>query len=256
MLTTRDPDVHARINLHAVLGSLPTLVRTVPAAREILQRVEHPTTLHVLVLGGLRQTFAVTPTGITAGRSAPGTRAALFCTSPGHFNAVIEGRATALPVAGPAGIRFLQNVFRPLTELLGAVLRAESDAADPVPEDVRARVLLAVALAATEQVANHDRSGTFTSRQLPDGCLAVEVGPETVGHVVVRDHRLGVVRPDGTPARAALHFADLDVAGAVLAGRASGAACLGDGRVAMRGYIPLVDGFSRLLDRVGFYLGK
>ncbi|HET9655232.1 MAG TPA: hypothetical protein VFP72_07750 [Kineosporiaceae bacterium] len=256
MLTTRDPAVQARINLHAVLGSLPTLVRTVPRARAILQRVERPTTLHVLVAGGPRKTFAVTPTGITAGRTVPGTRVALLCASPGHFNAVIQGRSTALPVAGPAGVRFLRTVFQPLAELLGAVLLPEACSDDLLPESVRAQLLLAVALAATEQVANHDRSGRYTCGLLSDGCLAVEVGPDTVHHVAVREHRLHVVQPSATPPRAALRFADLDVAGAVLSGRVSAMACLGDGRVALRGFIPLIDGFSRILDRVGFYLRK
>lgn len=56
--------------------------------------------------------------------------------------------------------------------------------------------------------------------------------------------------------RAALTFADLDVAGALLAGRVSALACIGDGRMAMRGTISMVDNVNRILDRVGQYLGE
>ncbi|MGN2638468.1 hypothetical protein ACWEKT_19935 [Nocardia takedensis] len=45
------------------------------------------------------------------------------------------------------------------------------------------------------------------------------------------------------------------MAGAILAGRESALACVCDGRIAMRGFIPLVDNTNRILDRVGAYLG-
>jgi hypothetical protein len=63
--------------------------------------------------------------------------------------------------------------------------------------------------------------------------------------------------PEPSPSpRAALTFADLDTAGALLAGKVSALACLGDGRMAMRGHIAMVDNVNRILDRVGQYLGE
>ena len=63
-------------------------------------------------------------------------------------------------------------------------------------------------------------------------------------------------RTDVTSARptAVLRFADLTVVGDVLAGRESSLACVGDGRIAMYGLIPLIDNLNRILDRVGAYL--
>jgi hypothetical protein len=51
-------------------------------------------------------------------------------------------------------------------------------------------------------------------------------------------------------------FADLDTAGALLAGQVSAIACIGDGTIAMRGQIAMVDNVNRILDRVGQYLGE
>ena len=105
-------------------------------------------------------------------------------------------------------------------------------------------------------VAAADRSGRYSASRLPDGELAIEVSDTHALRLVARAGTLAFdPSPASSPPRAALAFRDLDVAGDVLAGRVSALACLADGRVAMRGFIPMVDNFSRILDRTGHYLG-
>jgi hypothetical protein len=90
---------------------------------------------------------------------------------------------------------------------------------------------------------------------MPDGDLDLEIGDELRYRLEVRNHRIRLDEDQSDPPRAALRFADLDVAGGVISGRDSALACVCDGRLAMRGFIPLVDNTSRILDRVGAYLG-
>ncbi|WP_062464661.1 hypothetical protein [Demequina soli] len=256
MLTDTDPRVLAHINLFAVLGALPELARLAPEARPILARVDRPTVVRLRVRGLPERSLRFTADGITE-EDGDGRDVTLVLRSAAHLNAMIDGTAQPLPLTGPGGLRFLTRVFAPLAELLGRYLRpSDEDLADPDRRDACAVLTLHVAVAAIAQVANTDRSGRYSARLIPDGQIGVEVGDTIDLRLHARDHALTFDRtPASSPARAALTFRDLDVAGDVLAGRASALACLCDGRMAMRGFIPMIDNVSRILDRVGHYLG-
>ncbi|CAO5178698.1 SCP2 domain-containing protein [Frankia sp. AiPs1] len=278
MLTELDDRVLAEINAHAVLGALPRLAQLAPDAAPILARVTRPTTLTLAARGGPRASYTFTHTdvqpagdgtaadgtagGETAGGetahrgTAAGRRARLLFASPRHLNAVIAGTAQPVPVAGPAGLRFLTRVFTPLGDVLTTYLRpTPRRLAEPAFATASALLTLHVVVSAIAIVANQDRSGRFSAAHMPDGDLDLEVGDELRYRLAVRAHRLRVDADPAGPPRAALRFADLDVVSGILGGRESALACVCDGRVAMRGYIPLVDNTNRILDRVGAYLG-
>ncbi|MBA8816299.1 hypothetical protein FHX48_001372 [Microbacterium halimionae] len=257
MLTETDEKVLAAINMHAVFGTLPRLVELVPAAKSLVGELSGPVTLDLSIVGGTHSRLIFTPEGIRQGGDALGTRARLYFRSPSHLNAVVAGTSQPLPVAGPRGLRFLTGVFTPLTALLSKYL-------EPNTEDLAAAdffeasslLTLNVAANAITIVANDDRSGRFSAAQMSDGELDIEVGNSLRYRISVEAHRLTLVTPAESPARAVFGFADLATAGDVIAGRESALACVCDGRIAMRGYIPLVDNTNRILDRVGQYLGK
>ncbi len=256
MLTDTDPRVLAHINLFAVLGALPALAAHAPEAAAILAAVDRPTVVRLRVRGMAETPLLFTDGAITAG-GAGKREAVLLLRSPAHLNAMVDGAAQPLPLTGLAGLRFLTRVFAPMTDLLGRYLKpSDEDLADPAFRATSARLTLHVAIAAVAQVANTDRSGRFSAAHIPDGQIGVEVGDGIGLRLHARDHALTFdPAPASSPARAALAFRDLDVAGDVLAGRASALACLSDGRLAMRGFIPMIDNVSRILDRVGHYLG-
>lgn len=258
MLTEIDPRVLARVNLYAVLGSLPRLAELAPRSAEHLGRLDRPVTLTMSVAGGPKARLIFDSDGIRAGHEPSGTVAArLLFRSAQHLNAVIDGSAQPIPVAGPRGLRFLTQVFTPLSELLSEYLQpTEAALADPAIAEASTLLTLNVAVRAIIVVGNHDRSGRFSAQQMPDGDIDLEVGDLLRYRIRVRDHRLGLARPTLAAPRAVFAFADLDTLGGVLSGRDSALACVASGRLAMRGYIPLVDNINRILDRVGHYLGK
>lgn len=255
MLTETDPRVLAEVNLHAVLGSLPRLADLSDEAHTILSALDRPVALTLQVVGGGTTRLVFSARGVTSDPEATGSPARLLFTSPAHLNAVIAGTAQPLPLAGPRGLRFLTSVFAPLTELLARVLQP---AGGVLPGQSRAvtgrKLLLHVAVRAIVVIGDEDRAGRYSAAQMPDGDVQIAVGDELTYRLRVRDHRLTLVAPAPTPPRAELVFADLETAGDVLAGRESALACVGDGRITLRGYIPLVDNVSRILERVGQYL--
>jgi hypothetical protein len=255
MLTEIDPRVLTATNLHAVLGSLPRLAALVPEARTILRGVPKPTTLTLVVPGFAPVRYAFSALGIRA-TDAAGRGPTLLFRSPDHANAVLAGRAQPIPLAGPAGIRFLTGVFTPLTDLLSRYLQpGDADLADPAFRRLSTLLTLDVAARAIAVVANEDVSGRFSAAHMPDGDLDLEIGDEVRYRLEVKGHRVRLDDDLSDPPRAVLRFADLDVAGGVITGRDSALACICDGRLAIRGFIPLVDNTSRILDRVGTYLG-
>ncbi|MFJ6680171.1 hypothetical protein ACIQLK_13740 [Microbacterium sp. NPDC091382] len=259
MLTEIDERVLAAVNLHAVLGALPKLSEVAPDASRLLGELAQPVRLTARVMGGESTSLVFARDGIRLadGDSGATTRATLAFRSPAHLNAVLDGTGSPLPIAGPAGIRFLTQVFTPISDLLGRYLRpSDAELADPAFTDAHRILLLEVAVGAIAIVANRDRSGRFSADQMSDGDLDIAVGDALRHRLRVREHRLSRVPVTDAAPRAVFRFADLQTVGDVLAGRESALACVGDGRIAIRGYIPLVDNTSRILDRVGHYLGK
>lgn len=254
MLTETDARVLALTNARAVLGALPRLVELVPEAGRILGTLPAPTTLSLVAPGIPVTRYRFASDGIAA--VSEGRGPTLMFRSVDHLNAVIAGTAQPIPMAGPAGIRFLTRVFTPLTDLLGAYLKPDDNRLADAEFRRRSTLLtLEVAARAIAVVGNEDISGRFSAAHMPDGDLDLEIGDELRYRLEVKNHRIRLDDELSDPPRAALRFADLDVAGGVISGRDSALACVCDGRLAMRGFIPLVDNTSRILDRVGAYLG-
>lgn len=256
MLTDTDPAVLAHINLFAVMGALTVLGDEASEASSLLARVDRSTTVRFRVRGLPERSLTFSPGGIVDGPGGERT-VTLGLLSPAHLNSLVEGTTQPIPVAGPGGLRFLTAVFAPLTELLGAYLKPSEEAlADPTFRRVSTLLTLHVAIAAVAQVANTDRSGRYSAALIPDGPIGVEVGDGPALRLHARGHTLTFdAAPPSAPARATLTFRDLDVAGDLLAGRTSALACICDGSMGMRGFIPMIDNLSRILDRVGHYLG-
>ncbi|SEI84346.1 hypothetical protein [Demequina mangrovi] len=257
MLTDTDPAVLARINMHAVLGALVVLAERAPEAPPLLAAVDRPMLVRLRVPGLPPRELRFASDGVSASAQGDESLVTLAFTSPAHLNAMVDGHRQPIPIAGPAGLAFLTKVFAPLADLLGRYLKpSEEGLADPAFRATSALLTLHVAIAAVAQVANADRSGRFSAALIPDGEIGVEVGDGHELRLVALDHALTFEpAPASSPARAVLAFRDLDVAGDVLAGRASALACIGDGSMSMRGFIPMIDNVSRILDRVGHYLG-
>ncbi|MFC9473010.1 hypothetical protein ACFTS5_12560 [Nocardia sp. NPDC056952] len=254
MLTELDDRVHAAINLHAVLGALPRLAELDSAAAAVLGTLDRDVTLTLSVLGGPEARYTFTPTSIRPGGRGVGPR--LLFTSSAHLNAVLGGTAKPIPLGGPAGIRFLTKQFAPLSEILAGYLQpASAQAESEDGADIATLLALHISAVAITVVGNEDVSGKFSAEHMPDGDFDLEVGEDIRYRLEVKDHRLRVDHDlTGSP-RAALRFADLGVAGAILSGQDSALACMCDGRLTMRGFVPLIDNANRILDRVGAYLG-
>ena len=257
MLTDIDQRTLAFVNLDAVLGALGELCSRVPEARKLIETDARPTTIAFAVRGGPRSALRVAGGAVTAEPGVGRGTITLPFASPRAFNRMIAGEAKPVPVSGFTRLAFLTGVFAPLAEILTRYLRpSTTDLADARFRETSTILTLVVALGAVAQLAEHDRSGRYSAARIPDGDLAVEVGDVLAYTLRASDTRLRFLPERSPTPRAVLRFADLETARGILSGELTALACLGDGRMAMRGYIPMVDNVSRILDRAGQYLSE
>jgi hypothetical protein len=256
MLTTLEPQARAQVQLHALLGALPELVRLSPQAASIVAADPKPTSIGFAVRGGPHGVLAFADGGVEYRPDQTSATIRLPFATPEAFSKVIDGQAQPIPVTGLHRIGFLLKVFAPLSEELERVLRP-TPAALQDPEFAKASTILTlyVACAAVAQLANHDTSGRYSAHNTPDGDIAVEVGDELAYTLRVADHTMTFIPEPSPRPRAAMHFADFDIAAKVLSGEASAMACICAGTLSMRGMLNMVDNLNRILDRAGQYLG-
>lgn len=103
-------------------------------------------------------------------------------------------------------------------------------------------------------VANLDERGRANAARMADGDISVEVvdGPGLT--VRSRSARVEVVRGAPADPRARMVFDSVSTVGAILEGSLDTYAAIGDGRLAVSGYIPSLDNMNKLLSGVSYYL--
>lgn len=253
-----EPRVQAAINLHAVLRDLEDLVALDPTAAALVRDVRTRVTFRVVGLRPLSLTFT---DGTCTASAEPGPLPAghadvqLGFATPRHFNALIDGKAIPVPLKGFRSLGFLTKEFPALTKRLEEVLRPAPGAIRSGEEERLATVLTAyAAFFALEQVGNLDTLGRANASRMADGTVAIDItdGPGVTVHA--RSGRLSVTKGADPAARARMLFDSTRTAGAILTGELDSYAAIGDGRLAVSGYIPLLDHMNKLLAIVARYL--
>lgn len=256
MLTTLEPKAKAYVQLHALLGALPELIRLSPKAAQIVAADPKPTSIGFAVHDGPRGVLSFADGLATYTPEVASATIRLPFASVQAFSKVIDGEAQPIPVTGFLRIGFLLKVFAPLTEELERFLKPTPEAMkDPAFRKASTQLTLYVACGAVAQLANYDRLGRYSAKNTPDGDIAVEVGDELAYTLRVADHQMTFLPERSPNPRAAMSFADFDIAAGILSGEASAMACICAGTVGMRGMLNMVDNLNRILDRAGQYLG-
>ena len=253
-----EPRAQAAVNLQAVLRDLEDLVALDAVAAAIIRGVRTRVTFRVVGLAPMALTFTDgrCTASATPGALPPGHgNIQLGFATPGQLNALIAGNGMPIPLRGFRRLGFLTHEFTALTQRLEAVLRPAPGVVRTPEEDRVATVLTAyVAFYALAEVGNHDALGRANAARMADADVAIDVtgGPGVTVHV--RDHHLSVTKGASRAARARMAFDSTATAGAILSGELDSYAAIGDGRLAVSGYIPMLDHMNKLLAIVARYL--
>lgn len=253
-----EPRVQAAINLHAILRDLEDLVALDPTAAAIVRATRTRVTFRVVGLRPLALTFT---DGTCTASAEPGPLPAghhdvqLGFATPQHLNALVDGKGIPVPLKGFRGLGFLTKEFTALTKRLEAVLRPAPGAPRPPEEERLAAELTAyAAFYALAEVGNLDPLGRANAARMADGAISVEVADGPAVTIRVRHGHLDISKGADPHARARMLFDSTETAGRILTGELDSYAAMGDGRLAVSGYIPLLDHMNKLLAIVARYL--
>jgi hypothetical protein len=260
----KDPVALAYINMYGLLGALEDLCRFSPEAGELAgggKRPLKPVTVGFVVKNGPAMTLCFSG-GACSGRIGEGPcDIRLPFRSCEKFNGLIDGTVTPLPSRGFTRIGFLTNNFVKLTKILEHYLRPAPEALEDADFFRASTIIMFFLIAqALVQAGNHDRIGSFSASNIPDGTVLLSVaggGPSgpLQAAITVKDHRLSLSRAIPEQYHAVMEFSSLSLARQLFDGKVNAVACIGQGLIALRGNIGMLDNVNRILDRVALYLG-
>ncbi len=249
----KDERVLAHCNLFGVLGAIPTLMRTVPEAREIIG--DRKISIGFSVKDGPRATLSFAGGQATMERGLCHPSIKLYFSSCKKFNGMIDGTASPLPVSGFHHIGFLLGAFTKLTDLLSAYLRPSAeDLADPVFFERSTVLMLHVIAGAVAEIGNEDKIGRFSASNIVDGTVRLTIGDDYCVGVSAQAHHLTALHEDVGEGFSEMCFDDLVTARDLFDGKINAVAAVGMGKVRIGGMISQVDNINRILDRVAVYL--
>lgn len=252
-----DQTALAYVNLNALLRNVEDIVALDAEAAALAGGRSE--TIAFVVNGGPTGDLSFGPQGCKFHGFGEGRTKAtigLFFPSPARFNAMVSGKGKPIPFKGFTRLGFLTKNFTGLAKRLETVLKAdEASLADAALARANAELLLYAAGFALAEVGNWDPVGQLNAARIPDGIIemGVEGGPALSitaqkGSLAASKGRIG------TP-RARMTFASLGVVRELFSGKADTLAILGEGSVAMSGYIPMIDHMNKVLGLVPRYLG-
>lgn len=245
----------ARLNLYAVLQNLEELVRLDPESAALARGWN--LSLQLTVRGGPEAylEFLGGACRHMRGHHAAATIRLLF-TSSAHLNHMFEGTGIPIPLRGLTRLGWLRKDFSQLTDRLTHYLRPGKDRpSDEAYERLRTRLMLQTAVYAAGELAECEPLCRQIAGRIADGVLAIDVLPEGPRmQVAFAGGRLRVEKTAAEHATARMVFCSPEVAGNVLERRIETLRAVAEGQMVIGGWLPMLDDFGLILDRVEPYL--
>lgn len=252
----RDQKTLAAINLFAVLRNLEDLCELDNTSKFIVKDAQKIVKFSVPSLPSLSLKFSGGKCQAYQ-NSGESPNIHLRFTGAEHFNQMIDGKKSPIPVKGLTQLKFLKREFTYLTENLTKYLRPTPEdlaKADPYKNEVRTYLTAYAAFYAIACVAKYDSVGQQIAQKTEDGAIGIRIAGKTLLSVVINNGDFSIVKGAHAATRAYMDFADLATASGILQGQLDTYACVGKGTLAASGRIPMLDNLNKLLNRVSYYL--
>lgn len=245
----------ACINLHSVLRNLEDLCELDQEAKELIKGKNITILFSAKDVPEATLSFKNGKCVVQKGKEQP-YDIKLYFKSPNHFNEMIEGKANPIPLKGLSKIGFLKDEFISLTNKLEYYLKPTDELLkDPDYSKINTILTAYTAFFALSEIGNNDKIGKLNASRIPDGTIGISVlngGPAI--SLIAKGGKLTTKKGLEANSRAYMSFDSLETANGVLNGNIDSYTCIGDGRLVIKGYIPMVDNMNKLLAQVPAYL--
>ncbi len=251
----KDNKVLAAINMFSIFRSIENLVEIDDAAKELVKNKKITIRFSVPDLPKFFLIFANGKVNAVRDKNVKSDINLKFL-SVSHFNDMINEGKSPIPTKGFTKLGFLKNEFTKLTDILQTYLlpdekRLETD----VEFREKSTILTAyVAIFAAAQIGNYDEKLNELVSHMPDGNILVSV-KDSIGVSIKVNGKNMTAQIGAAPKNLAfMEFENLEILGGVLRGTVDTYGCIGRGQVSLRGKIPMIDNFNKLLGSVSQYL--
>jgi len=155
----------------------------------------------------------------------------------------------------PGSFRFLKvaKTFKTLASRIPLWLGGEEGKKN---KPFQTELLLEAALMGVVQVANYDPYVQTRTSKMGNGLIEVNIldRPELTRYVDVDRGHFSLGRMEDEKVSARLIFQDAEIAHSLLSGQLRAMSALGDGRIQIRGKLPLIQGLFPMLDRFSYFM--
>lgn len=246
--------IRADLNLHAVLQNIEELARLDRETEELIKSWN--VTIQFSVRKGpscfLEFRDGKCRHGIGS-HTNPDIR--LYFLSCSHLNGMFAGKANPIPIKGFSRLGFLKSEFSKLTDRLTFYLKPDTSAKDAEFIRINTTLTMNTALFAVKELALSEPTCMKIASHIPAGVLQVEVLPQgPCGYIGFGAGRISVGKCAADGPNAVMAFVDMDSANALLSGKLDAFLAVAEGKMTLKGQLPLIDGTGLILDRVERYL--
>ena len=249
----KDQTALAYINMFAVLKDLEMLCELDEEAKA-LASPKAPVSIGFNVGNGPQATltFAEGKCTMTEGLSG---QIKLKLANPEAFNLMVDGKKNPTPYGGFTKLKFLLNDFTKLTDLLNKYLRAEEKALrDRAFYEKSTTMMFYLIANALSAIGNYDRLGRLSASKIPDGTVAMEIAGGPCAEITVKDGHMTTANHKASSPRAYMVFGDFETARGLFDGSTESMSALAEGKLVMKGFIPMIENLNKVLDRAAVYL--
>lgn len=244
----------ANINLYSVIRNLEDLLVLDENTQEIIKGRD--LSIQFSIKNGPQGQLHFKDGKCTFKRGKHKSNIKLYFKSPKHFNSMIDGDASPIPLKGLTKIKFLTEEFTQLVEKLTYYLKPNDELLRGDEYlNINTQLTAYTAFFALSEIANNDKLGKLNASRIPNGTIEVRInngGP--IVHILCKDGELQTRKGKAEMPRAVMSFEDIPTANLVLNGKADFYTCLATEKVKMQGYIPMLDNLSKLLAQIPQYL--
>lgn len=247
--------ITASLNLNAVMRNLEDLPLYDPVTEEMIK--EWNVSIRFLVRHGPSATLIFRDGRCVFDESnSEGARVRLWFASPAHFNSMVAGNGSPVPLTGFLKLPFLLNDFPAITERLEYFLKP-TDESNRKPEyrALNTRLTMYTAAYALREIGMHDPEVTGVAQHIRNGTVCMQVkGGDPAVHITFDKGTITPGKGTVPDPMALIEFQSVDVAGDFLNGRTDAFTEIAAGRVKIAGQTGMLDAMTLILDRIPLYL--
>jgi hypothetical protein len=182
----------------------------------------------------------------------------LYMKSPAAFNDVVDGKGMPIPLKGLfKTLKFMGNKTSPfsrLTDEMTSIMRSGKRLDGSDAAELSVKLSFYAMVAALSQIGNYDDLGKISAKHIPDGEISLEIKGAAYSTIVKKDGKLTNIRAKSKNPRSFMVFDSLETAGALIRGEVDAMACISNGSLEMKGFIPMMENLNKILNLVPKYL--